>query len=262
MQVAVVQLDISWESKAANHARATELLAASAIQPGSLIVLPEMFDTGFSMKLSITAQSQARESEAALRGMAQRFRSTVLGGVVGPVVDGKASNQAVAFSPEGDELVRYQKQRPFSLVREGDHYPAGDGEQLFDWNGVSVAPFVCYDLRFPELFRPAAFRGAELFAVIACWPAVRSEHWVRLLQARAIENLAITVGSNRCGEEPGLVFDGRSCAFDQMGAPLFEADAAAQVVKSDIDIEALRRWRKKFPALRDAVSYAEGQTSS
>ncbi len=122
MQVAVVQLDISWESKAANHARAMELLAASDIQPGSLIVLPEMFDTGFSMKLSITAQSQQRESEAALRDMAKSFQSTVLGGVVGPVVDGKASNQAVAFSPDGDELVRYQKQRPFSLVREGDHY--------------------------------------------------------------------------------------------------------------------------------------------
>lgn len=260
MQVAVVQLDIVWESKERNHARAIELLQASQVEPGSLIVLPEMFDTGFSMNLNITAQSHSRESEAALRSIARQFRSTVLGGVVGPVVDGRSSNEAVAFSPEGDELVRYTKQRPFSLVGEGDHYPGGSGELLFDWNGVTVAPFICYDLRFPELFRPAAFRGAELIAVIACWPAIRSEHWVRLLQARAIENLAISVGANRCGDEPGLRFDGRSCAFDHMGVPLFEASSAAQVCKTEVDIDALRRWRQKFPALRDAMQHA-GQIS-
>jgi predicted amidohydrolase len=253
MQIAVVQLDIVWEDKTRNHHRVGELLAASDIQPGTLIVLPEMFDTGFSMQLARTAQSSSRESEAVMRQLARQFQSTVLGGVVGPVVQGKASNEAVAFSPAGDELVRYQKQRPFSLVHEGDNYPAGTGEQMFDWNGVCVAPFVCYDLRFPELFRPAVFNGAELIAVIACWPAVRSEHWVRLLQARAIENLAITVGCNRCGEEPGLKFDGRSCAFDHMGAPLFEADSRPQVLKANIDIEALRRWRQKFPALRDGA---------
>lgn len=255
MQVAVVQLDIVWESKARNHARAEELLATADISPGSLIVLPEMFDTGFSMNLNITAQSERRESEQALRQLAHRFQSTVLGGVVGPVQSGQASNQAVVFSPDGDLLARYQKQRPFSLVREGDHYPAGDSELIFDWNGIRVSPFICYDLRFPELFRPAAFCGAELFPVIACWPAVRSEHWVRLLQARAIENLAITVGANRCGDEPGLAFDGRSCAFDHLGKCLFEADSSAQVNKVEIDIVSLRRWRDKFPALRDAMAF-------
>lgn len=260
MQVAVVQLDIIWEDKSRNHRRAGELLTASGIQPGSLILLPEMFDTGFSMQLARTAQSASRESEAVLRELARQFQSTVLGGVVGPVVDGKASNEAVAFSPEGEELVRYQKQRPFSLFREGDHYPAGSGWQTFDWNGICVAPFVCYDLRFPELFRPAVFSGAELIAVIACWPAVRSEHWFRLLQARAIENLAIAVGCNRCGEEPDLKFDGRSCAFDHMGVPLFEANAQPQVLKANIDVEALRRWRQKFPALRDAVFHQPSLT--
>jgi omega-amidase len=261
MQINVVQLDIHWESKQRNHQRVSELLAAADIQPDSLIVLPEMFDTGFSMNLERTAQTSERESEATLRRLALQYRSTVLGGVVGPVVHGQASNQAVAFSPEGDELVRYQKQRPFSLVGEGDYYPAGSHAELFDWNGVSVAPFVCYDLRFPEVFRPAVFQGAELLLVIACWPAVRSEHWVRLLQARAIENLAIAVGANRCGDEPGLKFDGRSCGFDHMGVPLFEANSAAQVCSAEIDIDALRKWRSKFPALRDAVAASRLKTS-
>ncbi len=261
MQIVAVQLDILWENKDRNHRRVEELLANSSIQAGSLIILPEMFDTGFSMRLDVTANPGQRDSESVLRELAGRYQSAVLGGVVGPVIDGRASNLAVAFSPQGDELVRYQKQKPFSLVGEGDSYPAGSGERIFEWQGVQVAPFVCYDLRFPELFRPAAFQGAELLVVIACWPAARSEHWVRLLQARAIENLAASVGVNRCGEEPGLKFDGRSCAFDHSGIELFQADANPQVLQTSIDIEALRRWRQKFPALRDAVNF-EGSMES
>lgn len=254
MHVAAVQLDIQWENKSRNHQRVWDLLSGCNIPNGSLIVLPEMFDTGFSMNLDATAQTKERESEKVLKELAAHYQSAVLGGVVGPLENGRSSNLAVAFAPDGSELVRYQKQKPFSLFREGDKYPAGRETKRFHWQGVSIAPFVCYDLRFPELFRPAALDGAELLVVIACWPAVRSEHWVRLLQARAIENLAATVGTNRCGDEPSLRFDGRSCAFDHSGNQLFQADASPQVLQAEIDVEALRRWRQKFPALQDACA--------
>jgi omega-amidase len=255
MQIVAVQLDIAWEDKPANHRRVAQLLQENPPQPGSLIILPEMFDTGFSMNLGATAQTDRRESEAVLRQLASQYESTVLGGVVGCAVNGQASNLAVAFSPSGQELVRYQKQRPFTLTREQENYPAGRGEKFFQLDGVSIAPFVCYDLRFPELFRPAALSGAELLVVIACWPAVRSEHWVRLLQARSIENQAYVVGVNRCGSEPGLPFDGRSCAFDHMGKQLFQAGPEPQVLMATLDLEALRAWRRKFPALCDAKTY-------
>ena len=134
------------------------------------------------------------------------------------------------------------------------HYPAGSKPCVFQWQGTSIAPFVCYDLRFPELFRAALDDGAEMFVVIACWPAVRSEHWVRLLQARAIENLALVVGVNRCGSEPNLQFDGRSSAFDHLGKCLFEADGSEQVLTTRLDVAAMRKWREKFPALRDRRS--------
>ena len=261
MHIVAVQLDIVWENKARNHQRVRELLSKCDIPAGSLIVLPEMFDTGFSMNLEVTAQTSRLESESLLRELADGYQSAVLGGVVGPVVDGKASNLAVAIAPNGVELVRYQKQRPFSLIGEENHYPAGVGFSVFEWQGVQVSPFVCYDLRFPELFRPAVFKGAELIVVIACWPAVRSEHWVRLLQARAIENLAVTVGVNRCGEEPGLKFDGRSCAFNHSGKELFQANGLPQVLQATIDIESMRRWRQKFPALRDAATVCESKVT-
>lgn len=263
MHVVAVQLEIAWENKQRNRQSVQQLLDQAHVEPDSLIVLPEMFETGFSMNLSATAQSAQRDSEQFLRDLARRHRSAVLAGIVSPTIaaaaessSGKtalttASNEAVVVSPDGDILARYQKMQPFTLIGEDRHYPAGSQHCVFQWQGTSIAPFVCYDLRFPELFRAALDDGAEMFVVIACWPAVRSEHWVRLLQARAIENLALVVGVNRCGSEPNLQFDGRSCAFDQLGKCLFEADGSEQVLTTQLDVEAMRKWREKFPALRD-----------
>lgn len=251
MQIIGVQTDMIWEQKVANQEKIRALLEDQQIQPDALVVLPEMFDTGFSMNLAATCQSEERESEMFLRELAKSNRCAVLGGVVGPLVDGKGSNEAVAFDAQGHELVRYRKTQPFTLTGEHERYGSGDGHRLFVWKGVSIAPFICYDLRFPEIFRPAAVDGADLILVIACWPATRSEHWVRLLQARAIENQAFVVGVNRCGTDPTLSYDGRSAAFDPLGRSIVEADGREQVLNIMIDPEQARTWRNKFPALRD-----------
>lgn len=251
MQIAAVQMNMTWEDKPANHSRLRELLAGAAIRPGALVILPEMFETGFSMNVQTTAQTEAREGESLLRELATQYDVAMMGGVAAPVCDGVSRNECVAFAPDGTELVRYQKMHPFSLSGEEKHYPGGNTHAIFQWQGVSISPFTCYDLRFPEIFRPAVKQGAEIITLIACWPATRSEHWVRLLQARAIENLAPVVGVNRCGREPNLDFDGRSAAFDHMGNLLFEASGDEQVILTEIDIDAARRWRSKFPALRD-----------
>ena len=251
MQLVAIQLDTVWENRSANHRKVCELLAEVEIGDNALIILPEMFDVGFSMNLQATAQGAARESEEFLRSLAKTYNAAVLGGVVGPVIADQASNEAVAFAADGRELVRYRKMQPFTLQGEDKLYGAGDTHQLFDWSGIKIAPFVCYDLRFPEVFRPAARDGAELIVVIACWPAVRSEHWVRLLQARAIENQAFTIGVNRCGQDPDHRYDGRSAAFTPMGDSLFEADASEQVLITEIDPQEVRNWRQQFPALKD-----------
>jgi len=251
MQVVAVQLNMVWEDKAANHERVMRLLDNAVFEAGALIVLPEMFETGFSMNIQATAQTEARQGEAFLRELAAKYDAAVLGGIAGEIVNQLSSNQAVGFAPDGTELVRYQKMKPFSLTSEQKHYVPGTQSKVFAWQGVQIAPFICYDLRFPEIFREAVREGAEMITLIACWPAVRSEHWVRLLQARAIENLAPVIGVNRCGAEPGLSFDGRSAGFDHMGGSLFEAADEEQVIVQDVDIDAARRWREKFPALRD-----------
>lgn len=251
MQIVAVQLDSAWEDKPANHHKVRSLLSGATVSRDALIILPEMFDTGFSMNVQSTAQTDASESETFLREIAREFQAAVLGGVVGPIKQGQASNEAVAYQPDGTELVRYRKMQPFTPSGEDVHYGAGDTHGIFEWAGVKIAPFVCYDLRFPEIFRPAARAGAELIVVIACWPEMRSEHWVRLLQARAIENQAYSIGVNRCGVDPLLSYDGRSTGFDPLGYSLFEADSAEQVVELDIDPEEVRQWRQQFPALKD-----------
>ena len=251
MQVIAVQLNPTWENKPVNHNRVRQILDEQEISARSLIILPEMFDTGFSMNVAATAQDESRASETFLKDVAKQYNAAVLAGVVGPVVDGQGLNEAVAFAPDGSELVRYRKLQPFSPAGEDQHYGFGQSHRIFTWEDVQISPFVCYDLRFPEVFRPAAVAGAELITLIACWPAKRSEHWVRLLQARAIENQAYTIGVNRCGDDPQFHYDGRSAAFDPHGEQIFEADGAEQVLRCEVDAAKVREWRAAFRALKD-----------
>jgi predicted amidohydrolase len=247
-----VQLDPIWEDKAANFAQARALIAAAHPAAGSLVVLPEMFACGFSMNLTATVQTTAREDEALLAELARTYEVTVLGGVVSPGENGRGRNEAVAFGPDGSLLVRYAKMHPFSLGGESAGHEAGTEIVTFAWAGFTVAPFICYDLRFPEIFRAATRRGADLFVVPALWPAKRQAHWLTLLQARAIENQAGVVGVNRTGVEPQHVYAGRSVVVNPHGIIVADAGEQPGVVCATLDPTAIAAWRRDFPALRDA----------
>ncbi len=252
IRVALVQFDIAWEDKAANFARVRSLLSNAPPVPGSLIVLPEMFACGFSMNLGITRQTETREDETFLAGLAREWRSFVIGGMVSPTENGRGRNESVAFSPGGEPLARYTKIHPFSLGGEAEGHEAGHDIVTFDCAGFTVAPFVCYDLRFPEIFRAAARRGANLFVVIALWPAKRQQHWLTLLQARAIENQAYVIGVNRVGNEPQFSYAGRSVVVDPQGVIIADAGERERVLSATIELETVESWRRDFPALRDA----------
>lgn len=251
LTVLLCQPDLAWEDKPANFAKVRSLVRVAAPPPGSLIVLPEMFATGFSMNHASITEAPGGETEAFLREMAAETQSVVLGGLVA-VADGAPRNQALAVAPTGEVLVRYNKQRPFSLAEEGSHYPAGDEAVVFDWAGFRIGPLVCYDLRFPELFRAAVAKGATLLAVIANWPIAREAHWLTLLQARAIENQAFVIGVNRSGDDPHFHYGGRSVVVDPHGSILADAGDGEGTVTAGISAEIVADWRARFPALRDA----------
>lgn len=252
MNLAAVQFDIVWEDKPANFSRVRSLLAEARPAPGSLIVLPEMFATGFSMNLNVTRQNGVREDETFLAALAREHRAFVLGGVVSRGSWEKGRNEAVAFSPTGELVARYTKIHPFSLGGEAEGHEAGRDITAFECAGFTVTPFVCYDLRFPEIFRDAARRGANLFVVIALWPVKRQHHWLTLLQARAIENQAYVVGVNRVGCEPQFTYAGRSVVVDPHGIVVADAGEQERVLRAVLDLATVESWRRDFPALRDA----------
>lgn len=250
MKVYGVQYDIVWEDQPANCQKVRAMIAQECPESGSLVVLPEMFATGFSNNIEATAVTEA--TLEILRGIAREYGVHVLAGAVSAGVDGgKATNESIVIDPGGETICRYIKQQPFNLGGEGDAYEAGTEHKLFEWHGVKVAPFVCYDLRFPERFRPAAADGAELITVIASWPDKRVHHWVHLLQARAIENQCYVVGVNRIGQDPNHNHTGRSVIVDYTGAIIADAESDQGIIFTNLDIETQRNYRQGLPFLKD-----------
>jgi predicted amidohydrolase len=181
-----------------------------------------------------------------------RHRSTVIGGVINPGADGLGRNESVAFDADGTLLARYVKQQPFSGGGESEVHEAGNKPVVFRLGEFTVAPLICYDLRFPEHFRAAMHRGADLFVEIAAWPVRRIEHWLTLLRARAIENMAFVIGVNRTGREPRYDYCGRSIVVNPHGEIIADAGADETVLTAQISHAEVAAWRAEFPALRDA----------
>lgn len=251
MTVVALQTDIAWEDRLANFSRIEAMLSSSEpVSEGSLLVFPELANAGFTMNTAAAVEPRDGESARFFSNLAHRHRSHALAGIAGEGVEpGLGANEAVCFGPDGAEVARYRKRRPFPLVKEGDHYPAGDRPVVFEIGGWKVAPLICYDLRFPELFREAVALGAELFVVIANWPVARVDHWTTLLRARAIENLAYVVGVNRAGSDPHLQYPGASLVVGPKGEVLAEAGSEPGLLRAELDLESLRQWRRDFPAL-------------
>jgi omega-amidase len=251
MKAWALQMDIDWEDKPASYARVERLLGQAALEPGDLVVLPEMFATGFSMNLAATAEPEGGPTEQFLRKLARERGVNVVGGLVTFTGAGRGLNQSLAIDPTGAVAGRYTKIFPFSGGGELGSHDAGSEVEVVDFAGFKTALFICYDLRFPEIFREAVRKGAELMVVIAAWPSRRVAHWTCLLQARAIENMAVVVGVNRSGVDPNLPYPGRSLIVDQMGAVMADAGDRESVAGATLDRAALLEWREAFPALRD-----------
>jgi len=245
------QLNIAWENKPENFRRVRSLLDKRRIFPESLIVLPEMFATGFSMNALNIAEPKNGPTTSFLRQLARNHRSYVLGGFVRQGPGRKMFNEAVCMAPSGRCIARYAKLHPFNPGGESKHYSAGDQITMFRWTDLKVAVFICYDLRFPEVFRVAVGRGAQVMVVIANWPNRRHSHWLVLLRARAIENQAYMIGVNRCGRDPKLGYAGGSVVIDPHGNTVASAGRQESIASAKLDPEALRQWRSGFPVLKD-----------
>ena len=247
-----LQTDIAWEDRAANFAKVSQMLDAAKPMAGSVIVLPEMFSTGFSMHLAHTLETADKETESFLKRLAVKHGCCVIGGLVSAGIEGMGRNEALVVAPDGQELARYAKMQPFTAGGEHMIHEPGNQVAVFKWQGFTIAPMICYDLRFPELAREAIAQGANLLLYIASWPIKRAHHWVTLLQARAIENQAWVVGVNRCGTDPDFTYPGRTLVVDPQGTIIADAADREGVLEAVVDEEIATQWRQQFPALKDA----------
>jgi omega-amidase len=251
MRIYCIQCDIEWENKPANFRRVLALLENAPPEPDALVLLPEMFATGFSMDVARIAEPAGGETEQFLQQLARSYRVTVIGGVARMGPDGLGRNRALVIGTDGATIADYAKLHPFSFGEESRHYRGGEALLTFPWAGTHVLPSICYDLRFPELFRRGTRAGAEVITVIAQWPAAREHHWLTLLAARAIENQCYVAACNRIGHDPRNAYRGRSLILDPRGQILADADSRETVISAQLDMAALRQYRRDFPALAD-----------
>lgn len=254
MHIAAVQWDLAWEDREANFDRAWTLVSGSLPPPGSMVVLPEMFSTGFSPHTEKVAELADGPTLGFLRTLAKATKSAVLGGRCVGSPRGKTENRATAVAVDGHILCDYSKIHPF-IGWEQAATTSGRRISTFSHGSAVCSACVCYDLRFPEVFRLAARRGAEVMVVLANWPTRRVEHWETLLRARAIENQAFVVGVNRTGSDPSQAYPGRSMVVDFQGRVVAEAGAEETVLHADLDLEGLRAWRKEFPVIKDMQAW-------
>ena len=253
LQVALVQTDLFWENSIANLASLEEKLALLT-DPVDVIVLPEMFSTGFTMNVRSQAEPMNHTTTRWMKQVSAKTNALLIGSV--SVKDGEHYfNRAVCFRPDGS-YEYYDKRHLFRMGREHETYTAGVKRILIEWKGRNICPLICHDLRLLVWSRPAAATRYAHLIDVANWPARRSTAWRILLQARAIENQSFTIGVNRIGTDgKGIVHEGGSLAVDFQGKLI--ADLADQDIVSVVSLSAssLFAYRNDFPAYLDADSF-------
>ncbi len=252
LTVSLLQAELAWHDAAANRARFAERIAA--LPPADVIVLPEMFTTGFSMESAALAETMDGASVAWMAQTAASRGAAVCGSLIVRDRDGHHYNRFVWMPPDGADPVCYDKRHLFRMAGEHGYYTPGEHRCIIDYRGWKILPLVCYDLRFPVWSRNV--EAYDLMICVANWPVPRRNAWETLLRARAIENLCYVVGVNRVGSDGNEVpYGGDSAVIDYQGRPLATAAETEVALTVSLNGEALGRFRERFPAHLDADAF-------
>jgi predicted amidohydrolase len=251
LRVSLVQFEIAWEDPLANCALLEEKLQHLANQ-ADVVVLPEMFSTGFSMNEK-GAEIGHGPVIKWIKLMANRLNSLVVGSIKCKE-NNQYFNRFVAVDAEG-KILSYDKKHLFRMGGEDEFYTAGNEKCVISYKNWNIAPFVCYDLRFPVWSRNVDL-AYDLAIYVANWPAVRSHAWNTLLRARAIENLAYVVGVNRIGRDGNeILYQGDSALISYLGDDLLHLSNEDSVKTYSLSKPELIDFREKFPTNLDADQF-------
>lgn len=253
--VYLVQMESIPGEKDRNLVHAGELVRSANVEPGGIILFPEMFATGYLPQDPLGAAEDfsshdSGKTAAFLANLADETGCTIMGAGIAQK-DGITNHVSVYAPGQKSEFASYDKIHPF--FPEQKNFTAGKNVTLFKIDDWTIAPTICYDLRFPETYREATLRGANLITVQAAWPLCRLEHFETLLRARAIENQCYVAAVNACGSDAsGALYAGNSVVLDPEGNVVLNAKNRETVLKAELDFPKMSAYRTRFPALKDS----------
>lgn len=247
LKVACLQFDICWEDPSANYAIIEHHLKHIK-EHIDLLLLPEMFTTGFSMTPKLLAETMDGPSIEKMKSWAKQIRGAVAGSLI--IEEGEHYYNRFVLVKENGQTEHYDKRHLFGLAGEGDEYTAGNKQVIWNLNGWKLCPLICYDLRFPVWSRNTVAYDALLY--VASWPSPRHLAWEKLLQARAIENQTFVLGCNRCGVDGNNYnYNGGSMIIDYVGDVLQKGGHENQVIIQTLSKTKMQVFREKLPFLKD-----------
>lgn len=251
MKIALVQTALFWEDSSKNLQQLAEKI--TAVEAVDLIVLPEMFSTGFSMRPAALAQTMDGEAVNWMRQTAAKKNCALCGSLI-IQENNTYYNRLIWATPDGT-IATYDKRHLFALSDEPHLYGSGKERLIVEWKGWKICPMICFDLRFPVWSRNTG--GAyELLIYVANWPERRNTAWKTLLQARAIENQAYVIGVNRVGNDGNNIYhSGDSMVIDPMGTLLFHQAHDEVVHIAELHLEQVQQVRTQLPFLSSADSF-------
>ena len=251
MRIGLAQMDIAWENIEKNEEKVLAFFKEAAAQKVELLVFPEMTFTGFSMNAEAFVH-RADEELSFMKKMSLDFDMAVVFGYMEAVeaAGEKTCHNVLSFVDRGEEKLHYAKLHPFTFGREGEVVSGGDEVACLKWHDNTIGAFICYDLRFPEIFQISSKR-AELILLIANWPEGRIGQWDTLLSARAIENQCYVAAVNRSGDGDGLHYTGHSAVYDAWGERMTEITEDERLIVCDVDTSVILGLREGFPVKKD-----------
>ncbi len=258
LKITLIQSDLHWEDVDANLSMFEEKIWQIG-RSTDVIVLPEMFTTGFSMAASKLAEHMNMKTFKWMRQMADQTGALILGSYIVRVHD-KYFNRLLWMEPGGNYRT-YDKRHLFRMANEHKTYSPGESLLVANWKGWKICPLVCYDLRFPVWTRNRWDREADTLAYdvaiyVANWPTARIDAWDTLLRARAIENLSYVVGVNRIGiDGAGVEHNGRSAVVSPKGEPIFTIEGTEAIHTVELNANSLHAFRHRFPSHQDADDF-------
>ncbi len=251
MKIGCIQLNVAFGDVEKNFTRAEAFIREAASKGAELVILPEMWNTGYALeKLEELADVNGERTKKFLQALAMELHIHIVGGSVATKKEEGFYNTMYTVNRDGELVGEYDKAHLFRLMDEHLHLSAGEGQNNFELGDIQAAGVICYDIRFPEWLRLHALNGAKVIFVSAQWPIARIDHWKTLLQARAIENQSFIIAVNRISHKKEN-FNGQSMVIEPWGEVLWTGSEEEELAIVDVDFSKVDEVRQKIPVYDD-----------